>query len=214
MLETRALVVDDDEATVDVLTRDLRRLVRRVDQETDGHRALALFTAHRHSVVVTDLMMPQISGLEVMRRIHLIEPRTQVIIVTGFASKETAIEALNLHAFGLLEKPILLPQLYRLVADAFARFQERSNDDSALEAEISALYQGVATLAKALEQSPDDPQLRDAYHQRLMQLRNAQMTEADLVSQTFREKLALKRGAGYSSIEAARRVLDRDKDSA
>jgi CheY-like chemotaxis protein len=159
-----------------------------------------------------DLMMPQISGLEVMRRIHLIEPRTQVIIVTGFASKETAIEALNLHAFGLLEKPVLLQQLYRLVADAFARYQERSNDGAALEAEISTMYDEVATLARALERSPDDPQLRDAYDQRLRQLRDAQVTEADLASRAFREKLALKKGSGYSSIEAARRELDRDKD--
>ena len=223
MLETRALVIDDDPAMVEMLGLSLRKMIRRVDQETDGRRAIELFAAHKHAVVVLDLEMPQMSGLEVMRRMRLLESRTQVIIVTGVADKDRAIEALNLHAFGLLEKPILLPQLHRLVVDAFARYQERGDagslneaeDAGSLnEAEIESLYREVSELSDALQRAPDDPQLHAVYRQGLARLRSVQAREAEVASRAFRDSLALKSGVGYSSIEAARRVLDRDKDSA
>jgi len=214
MLETSALVIDDDPSIVEMLGLSLRKMVRRVDQETDCRRAIELFAAHKHTVVVLDLEMPQMSGLEVMRRMRLLESRTQVIIVTGVADKERAIEALNLHAFGFLEKPILLPRLHQLVVDAFAHYRERSNLSEPPDAEIEALYHEVSELSRALERSPNDLQLQAAYHQGFARLRSAQTREAELASRAFRDNLALKKGVGYSSIEAARRVLDRDKDSA
>ncbi|HEX2686972.1 MAG TPA: response regulator [Kofleriaceae bacterium] len=213
MLETRALVIDDDRAMVEMLGLSLRTMIRRVDQETDGRRAIELFAAHKHSVVVLDLEMPQISGLEIMRRMRLLESRTQVIIVTGVADKDRAIEALNLHAFGLLEKPILLPQLHRLVVDAFAHYQGHDAGSSE-EAEIESLYRKVSELANALQRAPEAPELQAAYRQALARLRSVQAREAEVASRAFRDSLALKSGVGYSSIEAARRVLDRDKDSA
>lgn len=82
------------------------------------------------------------------------------------------------------------------------------------EAEIGDLYQEVSRLSFDFERSPHDPQLQCAYHQALTRLRNAQTAEAELVSRAFRSRLALENGAGYASIEAARRLLDRDKDSA
>ena len=82
------------------------------------------------------------------------------------------------------------------------------------EAEIEALYQEVATLSSALERSPSDPELQAAYRQSFARLRSAQLQEAEIASRAFRDSLALKKGMGYSSIEAARRVLDRDKNSA
>jgi DNA-binding response OmpR family regulator len=101
MRETRALVADDDDE-VAIFGECLRRLsIRQVDQATDGEAALALFLEHKHALVVLDLNMPRMSGLDVLRRIRTIDPRTQVVIVTALASKEQAIEALNLHAFGL-----------------------------------------------------------------------------------------------------------------
>jgi len=102
----------------------------------------------------------------------------------------------------------------QLVADAFARYQERGSGGAPHEAEVAALYQEVSRLSLALEHSPHDPQLQSTYHQALTRLRNAQVAEAELASRAFRTNLALKNGAGYASIEAARRVLDRDKDSA
>jgi len=193
MLETRALVIDDDPSMVEMLGLSLRKIVRRVDQETDGRRAIELFAAYKHSVVVLDLEMPQMSGLEVMRRMRLLESRTQVIIMTGVADKERAIEALNLHAFGLLEKRILLPQLHQLVVDAFARYRERGDVGEHHEAEIEALYHEVSELSSALERSPNDTQLQAAYHQGFAWPRSAQTREAELASRTFERILHSRR---------------------
>ena len=145
-------------------------------------------------------------------------------MVTGYPSIECAKEAVNRHAFGFLTKPFDPDELRRLVAAAFAEHQERSDRpdhagraeriEAESEAEIAALYQQVASASSALERSPDDPGLQAAYRESFGRLRSAQAQEAELASRAFRDNLALKQGVGYSSIEAARRVLDRDKDSA
>jgi DNA-binding NtrC family response regulator len=220
MLETRTLVLDDDDAMLHTVVRCLRGTVRLVDEAIDCERALELFAAHRHSVVVLDLRMPKMDGFEVMQRIHEIDRRTQVIMVTGYASIEAAQRAVNLHAFGFLTKPFDFAELRDLVVAAFADYQQRSTRQGQrhpsvdLDAEIEELYRQVASASSALERSPDDPELQAAYRESFGRLRSAQAHEADLASRAFRDNLALKKGIGYSSIEAARRVLDRDKDSA
>jgi CheY-like chemotaxis protein len=220
MLDVRTLVLDDDAVFVAVLAHCLRDTVRLVDEAVDGERALELFAAHRHSVVVLDLKMPKMDGFEVMRRIHGMEPRTQVIMVTGYPSIECAKEAVNRHAFGFLTKPFEPEELQRLVVAACASHPERGSRQDHRgqsengEAEIAALYQEVARLSSSLDRSPGDPELQAAYRMSFERLRGAQAQEADLASRAFRDNLALQKGMGYSSIEAARRVLDRDKGTA
>jgi hypothetical protein len=80
-------------------------------------------------------------------------------------------------------------------------------DHDEVEAEIEALYQNVAKLSSALERSPNDAVLQAAYRERFAQLRSTQAREAELASRAFRDNLALKKSMGYSSIEAAWRVL-------
>src|ERR1041384_6892295 len=123
MLDTRALVLDDDDAFVDVLARCLRSTVREVDQAIECDRALELFAVHRHPVVVLDLNMPKMGGFEVMQRVHGIEPDTRVIIVTGYASVDNAISAVNQHAFGFLRKPFDFTELQTEYRDSFARLR-------------------------------------------------------------------------------------------
>lgn len=211
ILDARTLVLDDDGVFVDVVARCLRDTVREVDQAVDCDRALELFEVHRHPVVVLDLMMPKMSGFEVMQRIHEIEPHTPVIIVTGYASVDNAMSAINQHAFGFLRKPFDFTELQRLVIDAVSSHHDRRGlgDDQIIE----SLYQEVAKLSTALERSPNDPALQTAYRDSFARLRSAQAREAELASRAFRDNLALGKGMGYSSIEAARRVLDRDKGS-
>ncbi|HSR99197.1 MAG TPA: response regulator [Kofleriaceae bacterium] len=219
MLDTRTLVLDDDATMVEALVGVLHDTVRQIDQAVDCERALELFAAHRHSVVVLDYKMPKMDGFEVMHRIHLLEPKTQVIMVTGFPSIECAKEAVNRHAFGFLIKPFAAEDIRRMVVEAFADYQGRSDlrdakGFDAVEAEIEMLYQQAARLSAALDRSPGDPALEAACRESFERLRRAQAREAELASRAFRDNLALRKGMGYSSIEAARRVLDRDKDSA
>ena len=76
---------------------------------------------------------------------------------------------------------------------------------------IAVLYEQLAALSAALERAPDDATVRQSREQCLQRLRDMQRQEAEFASQLFRQNLALKKGAGYASIEAARRLLDRDK---
>jgi DNA-binding NtrC family response regulator len=219
MLDARTLVLDDDDALVEVLVRWLKPTVRLIDSAVDCEHALELFVAHRHAVVVLDLMMPKMDGFEVMQRIHQIEPRTHVIMVTGYASMEVAKKAVNRHAFGFLTKPFDKDELRRLVVEAFADYRESSGSQPLVSpdpqgAQIEELYQQVAKASSALERSPDDPDLQAAYLDSFGRLRRVQTREADLASRAFRDNLALKKGMGYSAIEAARQVLARDKSSA
>jgi YesN/AraC family two-component response regulator len=207
-------VLDDDPAVVEILCRSLAPTVRCIDRATDANRAIELFFEHKHSVVVLDLVMPVMSGLDVMRRLQCVQPRTQAIIVSGYANVENVLEAVNAHAFGFLAKPLNLKELRTLVVDAFARYQNLRDESPDREAAIAALYDDIATRSRDLEQAPGDPQLQAAYQQSLARLRSAQHREAELASRAFRDHLALGKGMGYSAIEAARRVLERDKDSA
>ena len=214
MLDTRTLVLDDDPLIADVLVDCLHQTVREVDRAVDCERALELFADRRHPVVVLDLMMPKMDGFEVMRRIHRIDPRTHVIIVTGHPSLENAVHAVNQHAFGFLLKPVVFEELQRLVIAAVLDYQHHSAGQPASDAAIEAMYREVATLSSALQRSPHDAKLQADYRDSFARLRGAQAQEAELASRAFRDNLALQKGMGYSPIEAARRVLDRDKDSA
>jgi hypothetical protein len=78
---------------------------------------------------------------------------------------------------------------------------------------LESLYEEVARLSTAVERSPNDPALQTAYRDCLARLRGAQAREAELASHAFRDHLALHNGKGYAALEAARRVLDRDKGS-
>jgi CheY-like chemotaxis protein len=216
--DTRALVIDDEPLVLGAIGQALRVAVQHVDEETSARRGIELFTVHRHPVVVVDLMMPEMNGIEVLEQIHRLEPRTRVIIVTGCASKDTAIQALNLSAFRFLEKPVAFKHLQQVVADAWAEYQhgQRQATSAAqeLEAKIDLLYEDVWSFAAALERAPDDQQLQSGYDQSFLRLRGAQAVEAEAAARAFSDSIALKQGTGYASMEAARRILDRDKHSA
>lgn len=213
MLEVRALAVNDDAAPLALCEQILRTCVRQVDLAIDGEAALALFREHRHALVVLDLVMRPMHGLEVLRQIRAIDSRTQVVIVTPYATRENAIEALNLHAFRLLETPWDGRQFVAALEEAYALYQ-RIGEAPAHEDEIAALYAQLAALSAELERSPDDENLKQAHQQCFGRLRDLQRQEAEFASQVFRENLALKKGSGYASIDAARRLLDRDKNPA
>jgi DNA-binding response OmpR family regulator len=123
MAALRALVVDDDRTTANLIARMIRHIVHGVDEAIDGEMALRLFADRHHAVVILDLNMSGLDGIEVLRQIRDLDPAAKVIILTGFASKESAIDALNLGAFRYLEKPSPMNELQRVVADACANYE-------------------------------------------------------------------------------------------
>jgi FixJ family two-component response regulator len=100
------LVVDDDAGVRTLLALEIARLGHPVRVASDAVAALRLLGRERFAVVVTDIRMPGLDGLDLTRRIREQHPGTEVVFCTGYASVETAVEAVRLGAADYLQKPI------------------------------------------------------------------------------------------------------------
>src|SRR5258705_12425449 len=99
------LVVDDEPAIQDILTWALSAEGYRVATAGNGEEALARVGEEEFDIIVTDIVMPGIDGLEVLERSRVLNPRAAVIVMTAYAALETAIAALRRGASDYLEKP-------------------------------------------------------------------------------------------------------------
>lgn len=123
-LAPTVLVVEDEEDVRRHLVRALRREGCAVDEAGDGPPACERFEAVLHPVVLLDLRLPSLDGLEVLRRIKSLRPESQVVILTGHGGKQDAVKGLNLHAFRFLEKPPDLDAILQAVRDAYDVYLE------------------------------------------------------------------------------------------
>ena len=107
----RILVVDDEPDIRDGCERILRRMDFEVLKAQEGEEALAKVHAHAPAIVLLDLKMPGIDGMEVLARIREHDPAVMVIVITGYATVETAIEAMKKGAYDFIPKPFEPDQL-------------------------------------------------------------------------------------------------------
>ncbi|MBX7169201.1 MAG: sigma-54 dependent transcriptional regulator [Pirellulales bacterium] len=114
----RVLVVDDHAPARESMCDILRQAGHEVDAAVGASQALARMKTESYDVVLTDLQMPGMSGLEFLRQIRQRDHGPQVILVTGYASVSTAVEAMRDGAFDYIEKPFDAEQLEGLVARA------------------------------------------------------------------------------------------------
>ncbi len=109
------LFVDDDQQILGVVTTYLTRNGYIVDAVNNGPAALEKIKEKEYAVVFTDLIMPEISGLDLLKTIKEASPTTEVIIVTGYGTIESAIEALKRGSYDYLQKPINFERLKILI---------------------------------------------------------------------------------------------------
>jgi two-component system response regulator AtoC len=117
-MDRRILVVDDSELTCQQLSQLLAHPDRRIAVATDGTAALEWLVENSCSLVLTDLRLPGISGLDLIREIRERELPVTVIVMTGYATVESAVEAMKLGAYDLIQKPIDSIRLELLVNQA------------------------------------------------------------------------------------------------
>ncbi|MGD0883829.1 MAG: sigma-54 dependent transcriptional regulator [Thermodesulfovibrionales bacterium] len=114
----RVLVIDDDETVRDVLTTFLRGNGYEVTVAKDGEAGLDLIRAEDVDIVLTDLVMPGISGMDVLKDICAIKANTPVIVVTAFGTVQTAVEAMKVGAFDYITKPFALDEVIMTIERA------------------------------------------------------------------------------------------------
>ena len=101
----RVLVVDDEPSTRELLVKTLELAEYEVDEASDGRSALERMRVVRYDLLITDLRMPGIDGLDVIREAKRYKSNLPVLIITGHSSEASAIEAVNLGVTGYLTKP-------------------------------------------------------------------------------------------------------------
>jgi two-component system nitrogen regulation response regulator GlnG len=114
------LVIDDEPAILHAFRRGLQQADVTVLTAASAAEGLALVTQHDPEVVILDLALPDLSGLDVFRRLHQRNAKLPVIFITGHGTTDTAIEAMKLGAFDYLLKPLELAHVRDLVARACA----------------------------------------------------------------------------------------------
>jgi DNA-binding NtrC family response regulator len=112
------LLVDDNAELRSDMARYFSRQGHRVEQAEKGEQALELFERRSFDVIVLDLMMPGLSGLDVLKELETLNAECEVVVLTGEATVEAAVEAMKLGASEFLTKPISLKELDRLVHKA------------------------------------------------------------------------------------------------
>jgi excisionase family DNA binding protein len=120
----RVLVVDDEASIRDLLAKTLALAEYDVDVAPDGRSALDRMRMYPYDLLIADLKMPGMDGLTVIREAKRYKADLPVIIITGFSTEASAIEAVNLGVSGYLTKPFRVPQVLNAAAKALG--EERS----------------------------------------------------------------------------------------
>ena len=118
---TTVLVVDDERSNVESLEKIFQRENMRVLTANDAKHALEQVRGHRVHVVLTDLMMPGTTGLELLRAIKQIQPEVEVVLMTAYGSVEVAVNAMREGAYDFVEKPLKRLTIVKSVRKAAER---------------------------------------------------------------------------------------------
>ena len=158
MEDFKVLLVDDEEDFLDSLNERLKLRKVNADTAKSGEEALERIEDDEPTVIVLDLKMPGMHGLEVLKRLKNTNPDVQVVILTGHGSEEDRKEAERLGAFAYHQKPVRMDTLMKSIRGAYKRFEKLKNTvDTAFMA--SAMAQaGEVELARELMKEEEEEQ--------------------------------------------------------
>jgi len=138
-MKARILVVDDEEIVVKSCLRILGEGDYEAEGVESGEEALRRIEARPYDVVILDIMMPKVDGLEVLRRVKESHPDIDVIMVTGLSQIDTAVRSMKLGAFDYLPKPFDPDELKVVVGRALER-RRLLQENLSLKTEVSSRY--------------------------------------------------------------------------
>ena len=118
---TVVLVVDDEAGIVESLTKIFQREGLHVLGATDGATGLELLRKHRVGVLLTDLMMPRTTGMDLLKAAKTVAPETEVVLMTAYGTVETAVQAMKEGAYDFVTKPLKRAHVVRIVRNALEK---------------------------------------------------------------------------------------------
>ncbi len=133
------LLVEDEQTLRESLKRVFAREGYEVDAVADAEDALHALTEQSYDLILTDIMLPGIDGIELLRKVREIAPDQLIIVMTAFASLETAIEALRGGAYDYITKPVIHEEVKRIVRNAF-RERALKSENQILKKQIEERY--------------------------------------------------------------------------
>jgi DNA-binding NtrC family response regulator len=139
MAAERILIVDDEEANCEFLQELLTHQGYEVETATDGVTGLARLEQSSFHVILSDLKMPQMSGVELLQRMKERSPSTIGIIFTGYATIETAVEAMKAGAYDYITKPFRVEEIL-LVLQRALEFQRLNHENVNLRRQLKSKY--------------------------------------------------------------------------
>ena len=184
---SRLLIVDDDPGIPAVVERFARKLGFDVTYHASGPDALAALAALKPDVVLVDLQMPELSGIDVLKAVRAAEPECQVILMTGNATVETAIEAVKAGALDYLAKPLDFDRLRALlveVRDSIQRREQMMEVDAAVARQFE--FHGMIGRSPAMQELFDSIR-RLAPHVRSVLVSGETGTGKELVAQALHQ---------------------------
>ena len=132
MTEKKALVIDDEQIVLDSVKRILDEGNYVVETTLSGRQGLEWALQKSYDVVLTDVRMPDIGGMLVLRDIKRAKPALPVLIITGYATVRSAVQAMKLGASEYIEKPFTPEELLKAVAQAIETAASRPPEEQAL----------------------------------------------------------------------------------
>jgi two-component system response regulator HydG len=130
------LVVDDEPAIVESLIKIFKREGMTVLSATDGTTGLDVLRRHRVGVLLTDLMMPNTNGMDLLRAAKTIAPETEVVLMTAYGTVETAVDAMKEGAYDFVTKPLKRAHVVRIVRNALEK-QSLLVENRSLKAQLA-----------------------------------------------------------------------------
>ena len=161
-MERKILIIDDEKPTLNMFRLFLTALGYGVLTAENGEAGIQKFKEESPPVVLTDVKMPGISGMDVLEQIKKISPETEVIVITGHGDMELAIKALNLDATDFINKPVQRQSLNQALKRAEDRIARRKSPPDSIKVEAEG---DLAVIRVGVELNIDTQgMLADAFH--------------------------------------------------
>ncbi len=130
MDKARIMVIDDEESMCKFMQIMLKKEGYEVTTTQSSHEALDILKQRNHDLIIADLMMPELNGLELLARVKNLDPEANFIVMTAYASVDTAIEALKKGAYDYLTKPFKVDEIRIAIKKALEQKRMKSENIS------------------------------------------------------------------------------------